>query len=74
MKELEQIQLIKNRSYTACIAEAHKLFFSNLKTIIQKTWIYSLLTAIALALFAFFHIVMVILEENNLFLMVILLQ
>ena len=56
MKELEQIQLIKNRSYTACIAEAHKLFFSNLKTIIQKTWIYSLLTAIALALFAFFHI------------------
>ncbi|MGN1376231.1 MAG: hypothetical protein ACI4V5_06730 [Prevotella sp.] len=56
MKELEQIQLYKNRSYTACIAEAHKIFFTNLKTIIQKTWLYAIATAFAVALYAYFHI------------------
>lgn len=43
MKAIKQAQLNKSRSYTACIAEAHKIFFNNIKLIFRNTWIYSLI-------------------------------
>lgn len=56
MKVLEQIQLYKNRSYTACIAEAHRTFYTLLKVIFQKTWLYAIASALSVALYAYYHI------------------
>lgn len=54
MNNLKQAPLNKNRSYTACVSAAHKMFFDNIKTIFRHTWAYAMAYALSIALFLLF--------------------
>ena len=49
MANLKQASISKSRSYTACLSEAHKMLFDNIKLIFSKTWIYSAVLALLTA-------------------------
>lgn len=54
MNSLKQAPLNKNRSYTACISAAHRMFFDNIKPIFRHTWIYAMAYALSFALYLSF--------------------
>lgn len=49
MGNLKQASISKSRSYTACLSEAHRMLFDNIRSIFGKTWIYSLILALVSA-------------------------
>lgn len=54
MNSLKQAPLNKNRSYTACISAAHRMFFDNIKPIFRHTWIYAMAYSLSFALYLSF--------------------
>lgn len=64
MEAIKQAQLEKSRSYTACITEAYKMFFKNIRLLFRHTWIYTLALAMAIALYSSFYINLLA-DENS---------
>lgn len=56
MDTIKQILLKKNRSYTACIADAYRMYFNNIKLIFRHTWAFALFFALSCALYYSFVI------------------
>ncbi len=63
MDTIKQSLVIKNRSYAACITEAHRMLFSNIKIIFKKTWPFAAACAVTSALVYFFCTKAVIYED-----------
>ena len=40
MENLKQSAISKSRSYTACLSEAHRMLFDNIKLIFSRSWMY----------------------------------
>lgn len=66
MDAIKQAQLKKSRSYTACIAEAYRMFFNNIKLIFRHTWIFTLVCAFTIALYSSLYIGSVLDDEGQL--------
>lgn len=56
MNDLKQEFLNKNRSYTACISASHRMLFDNIRVIFKHTWLYTLLSALSIALVSMAYI------------------
>ena len=56
MDNLKQAVINKSRSYTACLSEAHRMLFDNIKVIFIRTWAYSLVLAMVSALYLSLYI------------------
>ena len=56
MDNLKQAVINKSRSYTACLSEAHRMLFDNIRVIFNRTWAYSLVLAMVSALYLSLYI------------------
>lgn len=56
MDNLKQASISKSRSYTACLSEAHSMFFDNVRTIFSRTWMYCLALALVSAVYLSLYI------------------
>lgn len=56
MGNLKQASISKSRSYTACLSEAHRMLFDNIRSIFSRTWIYCLVLALASAAYLSLYI------------------
>lgn len=65
MDAIKQAQLKKSRSYTACIAEAYRMFFNNIRQIFRHTWLFSLICALSIALYSSLYINSVFNDEGQ---------
>lgn len=54
MENLKQSAISKSRSYTACLSEAHRMLFDNIKLIFSRSWMYC--AALAMILSAYLSI------------------
>lgn len=55
MELFNNVQLYKSRSYKACVTDAHKMFYKNIKTIFRNTWLASLIVAVTTAIYMYFY-------------------
>lgn len=51
MDNIKQAALSKSRSYIACLSEANKMLFNNIRTIFARTWIYCAVLAVVSAIY-----------------------
>lgn len=51
MDNIKQAALSKSRSYIACLSEANKMLFDNIRTIFARTWIYCAVLAVVSAIY-----------------------
>ncbi len=56
MGNLKQASISKSRSYTACLSEAHRMLFDNIRSIFSRTWIYCLALALVSAAYLSLYI------------------
>lgn len=55
MELFNKVQLYKSRSYKACVTDAHKMFYENIKMIFRNTWLASLIVAVVGAVYMYFY-------------------
>lgn len=67
MDAIKQAQLKKSRSYTACITEAYRMFFNNIKLVFRHTWIFALACSLSIALYSSLHIDSLLDDNGRLF-------
>lgn len=51
MDNIKQASLSKSRSYIACLSEANKMLFGNIRTIFSRTWIHCTVLAVVTAIY-----------------------
>ncbi len=69
MIDLREIPQDKKLSIASCFWQAHKMLFGNFKGIIKETWIFSLVSALALGLFYVIYATVLTLDEGNIFIL-----
>lgn len=65
MDNLKQASISKSRSYTACLSEAHSMFFDNIRNIFSRTWAYCLVLALVSAVYLSLYIYVMLYGNNT---------